>query len=704
MFGKTKSLFLIVASMLCMASCDSIREDLPRCELWLEFVFDYNMEYADAFNPQVKSVDVLVFDSDDKLLFTKSAEVAALVGGSRMSLTDELDFGSYKVLTVGSLSDRFRLSDNAGNKLVPGTTTLQQVIVSLKRETGGVNFEFQHLYFGEVVEVDHLPSNTNHKIYPVNLIRDTNRFNLALMGYEENKVDGTQYTFEIQAPENAVYSWENEPTGQGPITYVPYYTGPGEISDVVMSARLNTMRLLNRSGWDYKFIIRDANTEAEVWSYNLMTLLSIARPVSRYDGTELPFQEYLDRQSEWNLVFTVVEKKRRRIPSNWYCRGDLDSLAPRDGSLRMRKKLLHIIYLASTILLFSCSREADVAYELPAHTTRAQLSIDLVNNGDVEQQEKINSMRFIVFGSTPGGVRLDVNEHILLSTPETATDIDAQLLEVTSSNDILVVVIANEPQSLTSQLDGIANLLTLQEMIYDISSILNSDGQIISATGMPMTGVIRDISIAPDETKTVQMVIERAVARVDVFIEAIDGGAVTGYTAGSTSVTLHNFSHDSYFVMGNVGNGTRDNADSSKNYGKVKEDVSESNLLTHSWTAATTETWAYSSAPGAENRKLLCSFYTAERLFKSDYSDRLSISMANVLKGPSDVTGITGKVIESVTKVDGTGSPTAQPFTEIRRNNVYQVTARVGKIGIQILTISVEDWGERQDIDLDMDL
>ena len=221
---------------------------------------------------------------------------------------------------------------------------------------------------------------------------------------------------------------------------------------------------------------------------------------------------------------------------------------------------------------------------------------------------------------------------------------------------------------------------------------------------MPMTGVIRDISIAPDETKTVQMVIERAVARVDVFIEAIDGGAVTGYIAGSTSVTLHNFSYDSYFVMGNVDNGTRDNTDSSKNYGKVKEDVSESNLLTHKWTAATTETWAYSSAPGAENRKLLCSFYTAERLFKSDYSDRLSISMANVPKGPSDVTGITEKVIESVTKVDGTGSPTAQPFTEIRRNNVYQVTARVGKIGIQILTISVEDWGERQDIDLDMDL
>ena len=70
MFGKTK-LFLIIASMLCMASCDTIREDLPRCELWLEFAFDYNMEYADAFNPQVKSVDVFAVSYTHLTLPTK---------------------------------------------------------------------------------------------------------------------------------------------------------------------------------------------------------------------------------------------------------------------------------------------------------------------------------------------------------------------------------------------------------------------------------------------------------------------------------------------------------------------------------------------------------------------------------------------------------------------------------------------------------
>jgi hypothetical protein len=367
----------------------------------------------------------------------------------------------------------------------------------------------------------------------------------------------------------------------------------------------------------------------------------------------------------------------------------------------MRKKLLHIICLTFITLLFACSRDA--ADELPI-LTRAQLNIGLVNDGDAERQEEIKSIRFIVFDNATSGAILDVNKLVILDTPGTATDITAQLLKVIPNNDIIVIVIANEPQSLTAKLNGITELPLLEELNYSVASVLDSDGEIISSTGMPMTGVIRDISIAPDETQKVEMVIERAVARVDIFLEAIDGGAMTGYTAGSTTVTLHNFTRGSYFVMGNEANGTRDNTDPSKNYGKVKGNASDSDLSTETWTASTSEMWAYSSATGAKNRKLLSSFYVAERTFRSDYSDRLAVSMANVLKGPPDVTGVTEKVIETITKVDDKGTPVAQPFTEIRRNNVYQITARVGKIGIQILTITVEDWGEVKNIDLNMDL
>ena len=56
---------------------------------------------------------------------------------------------------------------------------------------------------------------------------------------------------------------------------------------------------------------------------------------------------------------------------------------------------------------------------------------------------------------------------------------------------------------------------------------------------------------------------------------------------------------------------------------KIREsegNVPDGDLLTETWTAATSEMWAYSSATGAKNRKLLSSFYVAERTFRPDYS------------------------------------------------------------------------------------
>lgn len=39
-----------------------------------------------------------------------------------------------------------------------------------------------------------------------------------------------------------------------------------------------------------------------------------------------------------------------------------------------------------------------------------------------------------------------------------------------------------------------------------------------------------------------------------------------------------------------------------------------------------------------------------------------------------------------------------------QRNNVYQITAKVGKLGIQIVRVSVEPWGDPKNIDVDVEL
>jgi len=269
------------------------------------------MEYADSFNPQVKSVDIFVFDNNDKLLFTKRTEAAALVNGNRMLFTDDLVYGNYKVLTIGGLSDNFRVSDYTGHDLVPGVTTLQQFMFALQHRSHIVNFEFPHLFLGELLEIDYSPGNTSDKVYQVNLIRDTNRFNIMLVslgGTPRASDDIPPYTFEIITPESGAYSWENEPLDlTNPVTYSPYYFVAGETDDILVSAHLNTSRLLNREGLDYKIVVRETKTQKEVWSYNLLTLLLYTKPVSRPDGTTLPFQEYLDREGEWNLIFCVTE-------------------------------------------------------------------------------------------------------------------------------------------------------------------------------------------------------------------------------------------------------------------------------------------------------------------------------------------------------------------------------------------------------------
>lgn len=349
--------------------------------------------------------------------------------------------------------------------------------------------------------------------------------------------------------------------------------------------------------------------------------------------------------------------------------------------------------------LFSCSRDT-LDESLPL--TRAALSVGLADNGEVEELEDIKTIRFIVFGDASGSPYLDTNVLDTRDVPVPATDIAVRNLEVKSNDDIMIIVIVNEPQELVTRLENVGSLSDLQNLEYDIADILNANEGIDL---MPMTGVIRGISVLPGKERSVRMVIERTVARVDVFLQATSDGAETGYTDGSTSVTLHNLTYEGYFVMGNESNGTRDNASyPSRNFGQVKADVLESTLLEKTWTAGTTVVWAYSADNDAKNRRLLCSFYTAERIFRTNGSDKLTVSMKNVRKGPQNITGVTEQEIGQITTAGEDGQAVTKDFTEFRRNNVYQITAKVGKLGIQIAKVTVEEWGARTDIDLDLDL
>ena len=301
-FKQIYRLLAVGAVMLC-ASCSVIYDDSDSCEVSLQFIYDHNMEYADAFNPQVNSVDVYVFNNEGTYLFKKTSQRVELTDGNKMILTGDLTPGTYKILTVGGLSNSFTVSDASGNSsLTPGAFNLEEMKITLMRNTSVVNDEFPSLWFGKSIVITH---DNQERTWPVQLIKETNEINISLINQSQSSENNENmqraahpYSFEIITPEGAVYSWENSPLSNETVTYTPYQTDTD--NDGVSTARIKTCRLFDTD--QYKLVIRNQVTSELVWEYDLIKLLKYSKPSSRPDGTLLPAQEYLDRQSTWNLV------------------------------------------------------------------------------------------------------------------------------------------------------------------------------------------------------------------------------------------------------------------------------------------------------------------------------------------------------------------------------------------------------------------
>ena len=62
------------AAVAGLSSCGAIKDDLPPCPegVTLRFVFDYNMEFANAFPSQVDCLTLLVYDNEGKYVTSRT--------------------------------------------------------------------------------------------------------------------------------------------------------------------------------------------------------------------------------------------------------------------------------------------------------------------------------------------------------------------------------------------------------------------------------------------------------------------------------------------------------------------------------------------------------------------------------------------------------------------------------------------------------
>ncbi len=309
------SLSLMMPCMaLSVASCDTVYEDTSDCPrgVSLRFRYDYNMEFADAFRTHVDCLTCYVFDRDGNFVACYTETTDRLKEeGYRMDFP--LGAGDYKVVAYGGLE----CEKSSFDRTVPSSArpSFRELEVRLRTHAGVSDASLHGLYYGTL---DFTVRTDDYVELTVPMMKDTNNIRIVLQQLDNSPVDIEAFGFEI-TDDNALMDMDNNVVPSDSVTYVPWTAGQsvaGQVGDaqdegseiVVGYAELSTARLMARGRPRLRIYRRsDGKDVADIPLIDY--LLLVKSEVYR----EMSSQEFLDRQSEWGLIFFLDRGRWARL-------------------------------------------------------------------------------------------------------------------------------------------------------------------------------------------------------------------------------------------------------------------------------------------------------------------------------------------------------------------------------------------------------
>lgn len=319
-----------VALLLTLFSCDSvIYDDQGDCEVTyrLNFRYDYNMKFADAFAHEVKSVAVYAFDKSGTLVWQKTDKGEALsLNGYSMTL--DLEAGDYDLIAwCGLDNDGTREESFTIPELTVGQSTKEELTCKLNRQHAAdgsayVDQDLYGLYYGEL-EVN-LPQNEDggDYEYTMPLMKDTHHLRVILQHLSGEDVDVSKFTFTLE-DSNGFLNYDNSLLSDESIVYRTWNTESGhagvetqnsESGATTMSRTLTSVNVaiadltVSRLMADRKMYLTIRNEANEV--VVRVPFIDYALLVKGYYNREMSDQEYLDRQDEFSMTFFLDEDDR----------------------------------------------------------------------------------------------------------------------------------------------------------------------------------------------------------------------------------------------------------------------------------------------------------------------------------------------------------------------------------------------------------
>lgn len=303
---------LSVVMLMAAAACEPIYEAEGDCDpaYYLEFVYDMNMDYADAFAAKVPSVSVYAFDAATKELVGVYSDQGEALGreGYRMKL--DIDPGAYEFVAWCGLAD------NEGHFTVPGgVQRLDEIGCTLSREHDAAGRAFLEkdlhaLFHGKIAAT--LPDDSREHTYTVPLIKNTNNINLSLQEISGDPLDPDRFDIRLTA-RNGRMAFDNALVEDEEIDFLPYVKrwGTAEVENTkaddgetvrhdVIVTEMATSRLVA----DEEPTIEIFDNEAGEVLYSI-PLVKWALMLKSQQYRSMGDQEYLDREDEYNVILYV---------------------------------------------------------------------------------------------------------------------------------------------------------------------------------------------------------------------------------------------------------------------------------------------------------------------------------------------------------------------------------------------------------------
>ena len=311
---KIWTLLLLFAGSF--ASCNVLTEEEKDCALYVRFKYDMNMNFADAFQNAVNSVTLYAF-KDGVLAYQRTEEGELLKqNGYRMRI-DEIPYREkhkYDYITWAGEPDNESFTIPV---LTVGKSTKEDLFCQLNRAGNGVvSTDLEDLFHGMTNGQDYSRSASSaagdEVVIP--LTKNTNNIRIVLQHLSGKPVDVNKLNFTI-TDKNGLMNYDNMLLGEDVITYKAWHkaqgsAGIGEQQEGVITevnlalADLTVARLMA----DEEPILVVTNDEEEM--VIRIPLVDYALLYKRLRYEDMPDQEFLDRQDEYNMTFFLDENYR----------------------------------------------------------------------------------------------------------------------------------------------------------------------------------------------------------------------------------------------------------------------------------------------------------------------------------------------------------------------------------------------------------